>query len=441
MTLALVLYGVLFLIAAFGPLRWSIIAYLLLSTIDFHQGSESVGMLNTAKAIILPLYLLWRLRAYGGHQAITLAPIAWTLLIAYVAIAGFWSVFPVAAVKLVGHMTGSLLIGLMLIRATKPGYVTVRTAVAVAVGALALAIVCTWFEPHWAGNDGRFSSFCTAQAYASFLAALYSIVLCSRTLPLNGRIGLAVILAAALIMNGSRLWTIGIVIATFIALLVSETRLWLKICSCGLAIALVALVVGSADMVIAVISRYAESNRIAAAITAAYEGDTRSSGLGTYRFRRGADAQEIAGIEDSSTSQLLFGHGTSNGCLLVTGNRIKPGIDPNRLMHNEWLRVMYEWGFLGGILWLLFIASIASYALQGLTKRGGHYAKPLLAYLPAFLIGLAGENILAGAGSAVTVGFLMLVALASVPHRQLGNSRLRPTAAVPTFSPVLYART
>jgi O-antigen ligase len=442
MLLALAIFGVLFLIAAFGPLRWSIVAYLLLSTIDFSQSSESIGMLNTAKGIILPLYLLWRLRAYGGHRKIILAPIAWSLLVVYVAIAGFWSAFPIAALKLIGHMTGSLLICFLLIRATKAGLLNMRIAVPLAIGTLALGIICSAAESHWAGNEGRFSSFCTAQAYASFLAALYCIVLCSRTLPMFVRIATVATLAAALVLNGSRIWTIGIVIATFVALFVSEVRPCVKIWSGGLTIVLVAVVLGSAEAAIAVIAPYAESNRIAAAIIAAYQGDTRSDGLGTYRFRRGADAKELAGIEESSPFQLLFGHGTSNGSLLVVGNRIKPGMDPNRLMHNEWLRVMYEWGILGAALWVMFIGSIAIYALDGLKGESGDYAKPLVAYLPAFLLGLAGENILAGAGSSASVGFLLLVALASVSHRQFTSPTFRRVAgAEPLMVPLFASHT
>ncbi len=428
MILALTLYAVLFAIAAFGPIRWSMIAYLLLSTIDFRQSGESIGMLNTAKGIILPVYLLWRLRHYAGHQKMVLAPIAWSLLVAYAAVAGFWSFSPISALKLVGHMAGSLLICLVFMRATKGGVLRPQVVLPLALGVLAIGIACTASEPNWGGNEGRFSGFTTAQAYASFLAALYALALCAGTLRVYTRLILAAMLATALIFNGSRIWTIGIVVATLVALLVSDFRPWVKIWGVGLTLILTAVLVGAADRVIAVLARYAESNRIAAAVTAAYEGDTRSAGLGTYRFRRGVDAKEIEGIAESSVPQLLFGHGTSNGALLVTGSRFRMGMDANRLMHNEWLRVMYEWGIAGLILWLLFIGSIAVYALQGLRKQRGDYAKPLVAYLPAFLMGLTGENILAGAGSSVSVGFLLLIAFASVAHRQMKQPAFRQTA-------------
>jgi hypothetical protein len=48
---------------------------------------------------------------------------------------------------------------------------------------------------------------------------------------------------------------------------------------------------------------------------------------------------------------------------------------------------------------------------------GVGYAKPLLSYVPAFCIGVTGENILAGAGHAENIGILLLIALAGIAYR------------------------
>jgi hypothetical protein len=77
-----------------------------------------------------------------------------------------------------------------------------------------------------------------------------------------------------------------------------------------------------------------------------------------------------------------------------------------------------------------------------LKSESGDYAKPLVAYLPAFLVGLAGENILAGAGSSASVGFLLIVALASVSHRQFTSPIFRRVAAAePLMVPLFASRT
>ncbi len=442
MTLPSILYILLFLAALFAPLRWSMVACLLLCNIDFSSDSTGIGLPNLLKGIVLPLYLLWRLRAYAGHQKTIIAPIAWILLAIYAAIAASWSFFPLAALKLAGQMTGSLLICFVFLRAAKGGYLAPSVVVPVTIGTLALAALHSLFDPH-SGSDHRFSSYAYAQTFAAFVAALYCVALCSKTLRLSIRVSLCAILAATIVFDGSRIWFIGILIATLLALLISEMRPWLKICAFGLAISSAAVFVASADRIMALLAQHAESNRIAAAITAAYQGDIKSAGLGTYRFRRGADAKEIEAIKDSSITELIFGHGTSNGGLVIVGSGFKANMDPNRLMHNEWLRVMYEWGIIGLTLWLMFLVSIGVFAFQGLRNDGNGYAKPLLVYLPAFLVALAGENIIAGAGTAANMGFLLLIALASLSHRRFRGympGRVMAPSAADRNVPVLQGR-
>ena len=64
---------------------------------------------------------------------------------------------------------------------------------------------------------------------------------------------------------------------------------------------------------------------------------------------------------------------------------------------------------------------------------GKEAGNPLLIYLPAFAIGLAGENIIAGAGNDVTVGFLLLIALASVPHRSTQLRVCTTSETIPVY--------
>lgn len=415
MVLVVTLFIVLFAIAAFAPLRWSMVAYALLSTIDFPGDRTGVGMLNAAKSIVLPLYLLWRLRRYSGHKSITIAPIAWVLLMIYAGVSAFWSFYPVASFKLIGHMAGCLVICFVFMRATKGGYLTPSLVVPVTIGSLSLAVLCRSFEPGWAEEKTRFSSFTSAQSFAAFLAALYCIALCSRSLRLSIRVPICMALLAALVLDGSRIWVVGFAVATLTALLISGARAWMKICAIGALTVLLALLIGGSNTIMALLGQDAASNRIAAAVTAFYEGDMRSSGLGTFRFRRELTARVVDQIKSSSLEELLLGHGTCNGGT-IPGTPIR-GLDPNRFFHDEWLRVTYEWGVVGLILWISFFGSILMFAYKGARGDSAGDANPLLAYLPAFLIALAGENFLASAGNAVSVGFLLLIGLASVAYR------------------------
>jgi O-antigen ligase len=130
-------------------------------------------------------------------------------------------------------------------------------------------------------------------------------------------------------------------------------------------------------------------------------------------------------INAGSVGQLLFGHGTSNG-RMVSGPLSKGIGDPNRAVHNEWLRIMYEWGLLGIILWLLFIGSLMQYAYQGLSLDRAGFCKPLFVYLPAFCIGVSGENIIAGAGHAENIGLLLVIGLAAIAYRRAKPADRQP---------------
>lgn len=423
------LWLVCFLVAVFAPLRWSMVAFLCISAIDFGGGRGTFASYNVLKGLVLPVILLWRTRGYSGHRNVVAGWIGWMLLMAYIAIASFWSLFPESAAKLVFQMLGTTITVLVLVRATKGGYLTAKTAVYAAIGALALGVSATFIAPGWGDESSRFSSFMSAQGYASFLVGLYCVLLCGREIAVWVRIVVCSALTIALLFDGSRTWFMGLILATGLSVMLSRGQVWFKICASALCVGLLAAVIGGADSLLRLLSQSAAGNRIASAVTAAYEGNTGSAGLGTFNFRREINDAAIDQIKRSSASQLLFGRGTCNGAI-ITGTRFhaySQMLDPNRMFHNEWLRVVYEWGLIGAACWLLFIGSLIRYAIQGWKRDRSGNAKPLLIYLPSFLIALSTENMLAGSVNAVSMAFLFTIALASIPYRR----RARRVAQVP----------
>ena len=204
----------------------------------------------------------------------------------------------------------------------------------------------------------------------------------------------------------------------------SRARFGYKILSITGSVALFAIMLAGAEHIVNAMGGPG-ANRITAALWAFYKGDTYSSGLGTYNFRREIDAAAIEQLKNSTPFQMIFGRGTCNGALVTGGlfHEYHDYTDPNRMFHNEWMRVIYEWGAIGSVCWLLFIGSIIAYAYRGWSMDRNGDAKALLVYLPSFLVGLSGENILAGAGSAVSVGFLYTIALASLSVRDTEKRR------------------
>jgi O-antigen ligase len=433
MSLPLALYVILLAAAIVAPLRWAIASYLVLSTVDFYTGYSGIGILNALKGLVYPVFLLWRLRAYSGHGKTIVAPVAWLLLVSYVGVASFWSVFPLSAVKLVGEMLGSFLICLAFLRATKGGYLSPSIVLPVTFGAIAVAILRSIFAPGYGDSPDRFTGFTSAQTFAALLAALFALALCSGGLKLWVRVTACVAIAIAMVLDGSRVWLLGLLLMLVLALAISAAPSWLKICSVGVAVLMCVALVAGSDRVLGFLALESRSNRIAAIITAVYEGDRKASGLGTFLFRRQLNARTLNAIESSSAPQLLFGHGTSNGRFLL--GELSKGIgDPNRAVHNEWLRILYEWGILGFLIWLAFIGSVTVFAWRGVRKDPRGYAKPLFVYLPAFWLALLGENILAGAGHAENIGFILLLAIAAISYRHAA-----PRPFVSTERPSMHA--
>lgn len=419
MIFILAVYVVFTAVAVFAPLRWAIVAYLLLACVDFQSNRDSIGVLNAVRGFAIPLYLLWRLRGQAGHRAILLAPVAWGLLIVYAGIATFWAYFPTAALKLVGEMTGSLLIGFVFARAAKGGLLISTTVIPVAIGSISLALVQMFLLHDFTTEGNRFTAFTPAQAFAAYIAALYCMALCAPFLKTYTRILLCSAFALSLVFNGSRIWFTGVVLASLTAFIISNVRVWRKIVTVGVVVLTGCLLIIFQSQMAAMIRDVAPSNRIVAAALAAYEGDTQSGDLGTLRFRRVIDDAATDQLKKSNFTDLIFGRGTSNGSL-VTGSLFRSYSrfpDPNRMLHDEWLRVIYEWGLVGMLLWCSFWISVLIYAVRGVRKDSLGYAKPLLIYLPAILVALAGENIIAGAGTATTVGFLMLLGYATLAYR------------------------
>ena len=125
--------------------------------------------------------------------------------------------------------------------------------------------------------------------------------------------------------------------------------------------------IGASDYLFKYVAVGAAGNRIASAVTALHQGDIRSVGLGTFNFRRSINEVAINRLEHSSALELIFGRGTCNGAVITASmfSGYANFADPNRMFHNEWLRVIYEWGLIGATFWLLFFGSTISYAITG----------------------------------------------------------------------------
>jgi hypothetical protein len=276
-----------------------------------------------------------------------------------------------------------------------------------------------------ADQPSRFSAFVAAQQYAAFLVAFLAIVLWQKEMRLAGRVALCLALCVALVLNGSRVWFFG-------AVAVVAIYCWLRL---RRIVAITALAAAGLTLFAALLANINtaygielddSSNRIVGTVSALLTGtDTsRSVGLRDLTFRSKIYEGLLGDLEESNVLEMIFGHGTSTGGGAVLtafpSSYRSAEMDPNRTIHNEWIRAAYEWGAVGFVL----LAAAASSLFAALVIRyrgagGGGRVLPALSFLPAFLAALSTENILAGAGNAVTMSLGLTVALLWTPEESV----------------------
>ncbi|MDP9112531.1 MAG: O-antigen ligase family protein [Acidobacteriota bacterium] len=411
----------------FAPVRWAVLVWLVMGNLDTTGPSssvtEAVGWMNASKGILLPLYLWWRLRS-SRDEGLPSAPAnLWIVFVLYVAAASLWSPFPLAAMKLVGNLVGTFLTFVVVLKAGRSGLLEGREIIALVLASLGLGALQTFYYGGAAyGFDGadrpaRFSSFVGAQQYGAFLVAFLAIALWYKAFNLRTRVWLAAISIVALVLNGSRTWFLGATLVLVVYLSLSFRRVLASVTLMAVGLGFGALLLVNFDSAGSDLLTD-PSSRITATFGAMLTGqDTpQNIGLSNINFRLAIYRRVAEELRDASPVDLLFGHGTSSGGTVVMRvfprSYIADTLDPNRSVHNEWLRVLYEWGMIGFILFLAILVSLVVELRQRPESSIGSIGSPaFFSFLPAFLLAFSSENLIASAGNAVTMSLALMVAL------------------------------
>jgi hypothetical protein len=424
---AQILFWILLPIVLFAPLRWGVLAWLIMGNLDTTGPGQSVstafGWINAAKGVIIPIYLLWRLRSTPSVVMRTLPARSWILLTAYACIAIFWAPVALPGLKLVGNMVGILLSVVVLEKSSRRDLLDSMTLIILVVVSLSLGVVQTYYYGGLSyGFDGsdqpaRFSSFLSAQQYAAFLVGFLAILLWRAELNRSIRAALCLGVLAALVVNGSRVWFFGAALVLIIYFW-SSIRRTVSIAAFAITtLSLLVLLLVNVN-VMPGIELNDSSNRIMATASALITGTDTSHnvGLRDLNFRSRVYEGVLSDLADSSLTELIIGHGTSTGGNAMLhaypGSYRSDSIDPNRVIHNEWLRAAYEWGAAGVLLLLVTVSTLffgLASKLRSAQVRGR--VLPALSFAPAFIAALSTENVLAGAGNAVTLGLALTLAI------------------------------
>ncbi|HWG57721.1 MAG TPA: O-antigen ligase family protein [Candidatus Acidoferrales bacterium] len=418
--LAFVLYTLAGIGIIFVEPRRAVLLYLLIAQIDLSgpgfESYASVGFANAIKIVLLPLILLWRTSRISGWPSPKFtewAPLAkaWSLLILYAFFSTWWSDYDLSGLKMVGYLCCSAVLAIVFISAWKHGWVTRKALILVGWSTIGLAVIQTYLLGNLFGTlENRFTSFSDPQGFAAFCLVLLALLLC------GGSGGWAAwltegALVLSIVLAGSRYAFVSTILLFVIAIILRffrrRRRLKLRLVLRRAAIGLLPGV-----LLIVIVVRYFPSSRIDELSSIMGSQEESIQDVGTLAWRFMVYQEALAQLSNRSSAKLFLGSGTSSGAdvLLALGNRYQISLDPNRSMHNEFLRAFYEWGAIGFCLLLFVLSSMVLLAVRAWKVGWRWQAASFFAILPAMLFSLMIENVLANASGPMGVGYLLVCA-------------------------------
>jgi hypothetical protein len=409
-------FGIIFL-----PPRWSLFCLLLAGCVEVvppgFDASASVSLGNAIGRLLLPILLLLRFTGFRLPKVRwSFLSATWGALTIYAAIATLWSPFKLSGLKMAAYLASWFVLYLVFDIGWRRRWLDQEIILAALWGSLTLAFFQTSVlgNPLFNGNrvgdfaSAQFSPFTGPQSFGPFLACLLTLLLFSDQKSVLRSLSIGTCFLA-LVEVGSRYALIEAGVATVIWFLLvaaglrTKGRVQLKSMLAILVLGVIALI--SFRVTVAWIAPKSRVNQL---FEIADDPDVAVEG--TFGWRLLIYDRVLTALSYRSPQELAFGTGTSSGGEipqeLDTDNA---DLDPNRNIHNEFLRAEYEWGFIGLGLGLCMI-SVAARKLWGRALRlrslSGFAA---LAIMPGILLALLVENPLAGPGTAESLGYLLVL--------------------------------
>ncbi|TQK75739.1 O-antigen ligase family protein [Rarobacter incanus] len=348
--------------------------------------------INIVRVVILPLVVLSRLvndrklpvRRHRPRIAILLLVVVASLL------PGVLSTQNVAATfKFLCYLIALLLLVLIWRIALQLSLVSDAMLLTISVGALSIA----YLQTHVFGNqfgtaDGRFTSFSSPQAFGIFYVALFGVstvlVKNMNTLATVGLISLY-----AIVLSGSRTSLIGFVVIVACLVYASARRYPAVLTMASLAAVVPAIIFMGSSKVEVVLGRSASLLDLSSGI----------GSIGTFAYRGIVVSEVLSHWREGTLAEKFFGNGGSSSASLVAPLDVRyyDEIDANRVVHNEYIRVLYDYG--------LISVSVLVLLLIWLQCRAVITRIPVLFGLSLFLaIVLGVENVLVSATAASGFG-------------------------------------
>jgi hypothetical protein len=303
------------------------------------------------------------------------------------------------------------------------GWITEKVLAVIVIASLALGVIQTYFLGNlfgFGGTENRFTTFSDTETFAAFLIAILSLLLFStETQGRFLRIASIVSLVLAIVLTGSRYVFIGLIVL-FLAASIFYTLRAAREIRLGLLLRRVSMGLVPTVLLIGLIIQYFPQNRLNELTR--LSGSEGIEDIGTFGFRLAIYQLTLDQLSEHNLRQRVFGTGTSSGAEVAL--KYDPAVytldtvDGNRIIHDEFLRALYEWGWVGLALFVYFLMKTLKSCVDLLRRSRTREVMAFLAIFPTILIGLAVGNVLAEAGLPGGTGYVLVLACAAASRFQ-----------------------
>jgi hypothetical protein len=398
--------------------RYAILAYVLLVQFDLtgvaFYADSSFGWLNAIKIVAIPTVLLLRVApvdllpsAFSGLRNL------WVFLVGYAALSVTWSPFHLSAIKMMGYFYAYSILFLIFTHAWRRQWFSNGSFVLVTLLSLLLAAIQTYLLGNPYGDvehQGRFTSFTDAQSFAPFLVCMIILlILCGQRTVLSWMT--AAVAVVGLLLTGSRSYFVGFAWVALILGLALGSRFRQHL---GIYLIFKSAIVGvlTVALLAVIVYRNLPQSRLNELVDVAASDNTSLQEVGTFAWRVQIWEKTVEALAGRDFRGLILGSGTSSGAAVAMQTDFfeEVNVDPNRCIHDEFLRTAYEWGAIGLLAFVCFLGALfkLSFTMARITQFPEAWA--CLAVTGPLVIGLLIENIFADAASPGGVGFCLVFA-------------------------------
>jgi len=406
-------YLIFFLICALlvvGKLRWSFVILLVAVNIDVTAPGSNIqyaSILNAVR-IALPIIVLIRLSINKTFKLYTLKNnylLVYGIFALYVMIAIIWSPFKIGGIKAIFYLIGYFIwiftfYNLFMNRLISVHKILLLYFLVVGIAIIQSFVFSNPFGVREYSDVMRFTSFSPPQRFGAFILVLTSFILFFYE---NKFRYIFLILSFIIIYNnGSRYVFVAFILMSIIYFMFELQKKDKNIRSVH---KIFIISIGFFFFVSIGVTIFSTNDSDGGRLNELTQSGFNPSEVGTFIWRLRIYNQALSNISDRNAVTLLLGRGTSSSAEvgLAVESRYKPDtIDENRIMHNEVLRSLYEWGIIGLFLFLYLITIIIIYPIKLLFQnnviknRNGYF---LISCLFLIIIGLMIENLLSGSGT------------------------------------------